>query len=282
LAVHILAQWFKKEYILEVRDLWPEAGIHLGYFKEKSIIYRFFRWCEELLINRAVMVVSVTRGVTENLQKRFPSLNIITVQNGVSQQRIYLEEKTEKQSDAPFKITYFGNMNASSDPLIIADIAKELPENMEIHLVGNGRLKHKLLNQCKKNKLQNVRDHGIVSHSELPTFLRQMDIAIIPILAPDFFRCVISNKLLEAMAAGLVVIFLGEGESAQIVQLSNCGIALPRGVTEIQQITDYLTKLQSNPHELPLVGERGRQFILRNFTREAKTATLVKRVRELL
>jgi glycosyltransferase involved in cell wall biosynthesis len=153
---------------------------------------------------------------------------------------------------------------------------------MEIHLVGNGRLKHKLLNQCKKNKLQNVRDHGIVSHSELPTFLRQMDIAIIPILAPDFFRCVISNKLLEAMAAGLVVIFLGEGESAQIVQLSNCGIALPRGVTEIQQITDYLTKLQSNPHELPLVGERGRQFILRNFTREAKTATLVKRVRELL
>ncbi len=108
-----------------------------------------------------------------------------------------------------------------------------------------------------------------------------MDLSIIPLLKGDFFKGVISNKLLNSMAAGIPVILFGSGESAEIVKYSGAGFVIDRNENELEELKKIIDNILLDEFKRDEIGLKGRNFILRNFTREKKTKSLTNFLRNI-
>lgn len=70
LSVGLTALWLKLRYdtpfIFEVRDLWPEAPIELGFLKNK-LLQKFSRWLAFVLYKQAKAIVALSAGMEKGI-----------------------------------------------------------------------------------------------------------------------------------------------------------------------------------------------------------------------
>jgi len=258
----------KIPYILEIRDLWPESGVHLGYFRRNSPVYMIMSEVERRLIENSSSIVVLTRGIGRELKRKYPNVPISIIHNGVLRKKIY--EREDGGKVFPLKLVFFGNITGSSDPMTIIEVAEYFGEKIEIHIAGDGRMREELFETIRNRKIENINYHGVIENSQMMDFLHEMDLSIVPIREGKFFDCVVSNKLLDSMAAGIPVILLGNGESAEIVEKSGCGVVIERGSEEMVEMEEFMDKIMKDKSLGRLLGTRGQKFILRNFLREDK------------
>lgn len=99
----LLAALIGKPWIVDVRDLWIDASVSLGYISEGSLIERVSRRFQQTVLHAADRITVTTEGTGESLQETYgESLGdkIVVIPNGVDIDRFQPKEASKTAETA--------------------------------------------------------------------------------------------------------------------------------------------------------------------------------------
>jgi len=293
LGAWILARLIGSKFVLEVRDLWPQALVDMGV-NESSLSIRLLRWLERFLYRTAASIVVLAQGSREYLVRMgVPDDKIEYIPNGVhlpsfdgtlhslseagtagvphaQVQARGRQALRRKYSFQKFTAVYTGAHGPANALDTILDAASLLKDRNDIEfvLVGDGPLKVQLVHSARERRLENVRFIDPVPKHEIPALLVAADVGVITLRAADAFSYGVSpNKLFDYMAARKPVVCSVAGWVARVVSEAQCGITVPpedpealaQAVVEIAGMTEQ---------DRAALGDRGRRLVEQEYSRE--------------
>lgn len=227
----LIAQVFGKKFIFEVRDLWPGGGIEMGKIKGRLVI-KASLFFEKYLYSKANLVVTCSDGQRNNIQKRFPSINCITIPHG-GDIHLFGEKKSEIQIHKGQNIfTHIGSLGFIHNCKLILDAAiyiKKIGRENELKIIfiGDGA-ERKMLEEMKvKNGLTNVEFLGLKPKEELFHWLNNSTATLFTTLNNETQNTSCPNKIFDSFAAGVPIIQTTTGWIKTLIENENCGVNVP-------------------------------------------------------
>jgi len=262
----------KASFVFEVRDIWPDEAIELGFLKNKILI-RMSYWLEKFLYKNADFLVVNSPGIKEFLikEKNVEGGKIVSVPNPVDINLFSFEDfslRQEMKWGDKVVVLYSGAHSAVYDLDLILDIAKEIKDERFVFvLLGDGRQKRALIERAEREDIKNILFLEPVSKIKTAEYIFAADICIAPLKNKKLLQYVYATKLFDYMAGARPIILAGEGVSRKLVcEEAKSGICvLPEDRIAFQEA---LLNLANDPVKREKYGKAGRQYLLKNFRSE--------------
>ncbi|RKY16401.1 MAG: glycosyltransferase WbuB [Planctomycetota bacterium] len=255
----LIAKVKRCAFIFEVRDLWPEALVAVGLSKP-GLLISVLKGLARFLHSRSSAVVTVTKRFQKKIQAQ-TSRSVYYLPNGVDTTLFYAWRKGRKTIR---RVGYVGTMGMAHGLEVLVDAAANL-NDVEFHFWGEGARKRNLIYYAQSRKLENVFFHAAVPRSRVPEIYNWLDICVISLRPTPIFADFLPSKLLEALACGVPVIAMLEGEGAEVAAKSGGAVVIPPGAA--QELVKAINRLRNNPQTLNQMSSRGSEFIRKNFDR---------------
>jgi len=221
----LLAKLTKAKLIMNISDLWPLSAKELGAVREDSILYKVLEKTECFLYRKSIVCMGQSQEIVDYI-KVHGANDIYLFRNGVDPERFERQETPlKRESDKPLKIVYAGLLGFAQGILEICENINFEELGVEFHIYGAGGQQADIEQFLVKNSNRNIFYHGKVTRDEIPMVLAAANCTLIP-LVKNIFGAV-PSKIYESMAAGLPILFSGEGEGAVIVEENNLGWVSP-------------------------------------------------------
>lgn len=268
----------RKPWVVDVRDLWIDASVGLGFINEGGFLERVSRAYEGFVLRTADCVTVTTTVLGERLVEQYviDVGKIVHLPNGVDTST-YAPTDTEPQPT----IVYTGNVGYAQDlkSCIRAMNQIEYPE-VKLKIVGDGDVKEKLEMLAVKEGVDGkVEFTGIVPRKEVPEILNSSMIGIAPLKESEELEYAVPTKVYEYMATKLPVVATGVGEIERILEESEGGILVDNEPDEISNIFEKLIRNPELRHEL---GDSGREYIQANYSRQNIAIKLSNQLQDLI
>jgi len=226
-----LAKFAKCKLIANISDIWPLSAKELGAISEGRL-YRILERLEHKIYRSAHICMGQSQEIVDHIAAH-GGKNVYLFRNGVDPTRFQIV-----RNDAityPVKLIYAGLLGFAQG---VADICKSInfaDIGAELHIYGAGGEQEEIEQYLQQNPNRGIFYHGVVSRQELPKKLQEAHLTLVP-LVKNIYGAV-PSKIYESMAAGLPIMFIGEGEGAKIVENNAIGL--------VAHAKDYAT-LQAN------------------------------------
>lgn len=283
-----LARKKKAKLIFNVSDLWPESAEKLGVVTNTQMLSMAYR-LEARLYKKAALVTGQTQGICENIRTRFPQVKTYWLPNGVdlayyNPQKIQAGNWRTKHgiSEKDFVFMYAGIIGIAQGLEIILQAAKKFAAvaNLKFVLMGSGPEKEKLLGLQAEWKLENVLFLDPISKKEMPSVLKSINAAIIPLRKLELFMGAIPSKIFENLAMEIPILLGVDGEARKLfIEQGNCGVYFEPENTEA--LCSAIQKLLDEPGYAAQLGRNGREFVNQNFNRENIAGSFYKELLKL-
>ena len=152
---------------------------------------------------------------------------------------------------------------------IVLEAAKKVEsnENIKIVLQGAGPEKEDLLALKEKLNLKKMIFMPPVEKSQMPSILKAVDVALVPLRKLDIFQGAIPSKIFEALAMKKPLLLGVDGEArTHFIEKGNAGYYFEP--ENIDELAEKLIQMANNPAELIEMGERARSYVSENFNRD--------------
>ena len=269
-----LSKKLNAKLIFNVSDLWPESAEKLGLVTNKYLLIMATR-LEHKCYGHSKLITCQTQGIVNNIQKRFTHKKVTWLPNGVDVS-FYNPEKIEagdfrqrngfKTGDVIF--FYGGILGYAQGLEIILETARRLEEFPEAQFViqGAGPEKEKLHLLKEKYKLENVHFFEPVKKSEMPSILKCIDVAVIPLKKLDLFKGAIPSKVFEALAMKKPLLLGVDGEAKNhFIDKAQAGLFYTP--EDIESMKAQIIFLLKNKNERREMGENARKYVSDVFDR---------------
>jgi colanic acid biosynthesis glycosyl transferase WcaI len=274
-----IAFWKRVPFVFEVRDLWPESLAAVGAGSEGSLLHRTLGAIAGFLYRRSDRIVVVSPAFKVHLIRYWnvPAEKIFIVENGVEADLFRLdpaalEMRKQLKLEDRFLICYIGTMgNAHGlDTLIAAagQLQTALPKAMFL-LIGEGAEKERIMDLAAAQGLNNIQFLGQQLRERIPAYVSSADLCLVLLKKTELFKTVIPTKLLEYMACERPVVIAVDGQARQIVEEAGAGVFVEPENSEA--LVKAILDLAEDPERRRQMGVSGRQYIVKNYSRE-KTA----------
>lgn len=287
MAASSMAKQSGVPFIMEVRDLWPAIFVELGVIRNPRLIRWLERW-EMALYRRATKVVTVTESFRRNLIERgVPDEKVVTVPNGADEEFWRPMERPRDLAQAlglndSFVVLYIGAHGISHALSRVLDAAQELRSHPHIRFVfvGDGAEKPRLVEQARQQGLANVQFLDAVDRNEVRQFYALADVCLVPLRDVPLFETFIPSKMFEIMAMSRPIVASVSGETADILQQSSAAIVVRP--EDSRAIAESILHLYRNRNEARAMGEAGRDFVVRNYSRRSLAAAYLEIMEEAI
>ena len=244
----LLARYLRnKKMVFEVRDIWPDALIELGVFNNK-IAQKAAYALEKACYKSADLIVALSPGMKDNIERRFNLDKVISVTNGANLDLFAALANTSKLP-AIFKDSniaiYTGNIGKTNNSELLYRAAQLLKaknnNSLKIVLVGDGQLKVELKKQAQQEGLDNFIILDLMPKTELVALLQNSIVSLIPLASAPLLDTSSPNKLFESLAAGVPVVQTTQGWIKDFLDQNNCGFTVkPDNPEELADLLIYL------------------------------------------
>jgi glycosyltransferase involved in cell wall biosynthesis len=282
-----LARKKKAALIFNVSDLWPESAEKLGVVTNRFLLKLAYR-LEAKLYRRSAFVTGQTQGICADIQRRFREVKTYWLPNGVDlayfdPAKIPANEWRRKNnfSDADVLFLYAGIIGIAQGLEIILEAAVDFIQQPRVKfiLMGSGPEKQKLQAIKQKRGLENVYFFDPVTKTEMPSVLRSVNAAIVPLRKLALFLGAIPSKIFENLAMEVPVLLGVDGEARELfIRQGNCGIYFEPGNSKA--LSQAVKTLLSDPQLAPTLGRNGREFVSANFNREKIAEAFYNRLKQ--
>lgn len=312
-APGLLAAGLGKPWVVDVRDLWIDASISLGYLGKGSLIERVSRRFQRFVLHTADRIMVTTELLGESLQDTYgESLGgkILLVPNGVDVDRFQPPPDREKwaepgvgrvaESDTvssgapgsetgvvtePYSgrsgqtIIYTGNLGSAQDlKSCIRAMSRLSTENVTLRLVGSGDMETELRELVDALDVgDQVEFAGVVPREEVPGLLREATIGIAPLRDTANLAYAMPTKVYEYMASGLPTVVTGRGEIKQFIEQSGGGVHV---ANDPAQIAEQLDELLADEVFRERLARNGREYS-KQYDRKEITRRLGEHLKQL-
>jgi glycosyltransferase involved in cell wall biosynthesis len=253
-----------------VRDLWPESLVAVGASHKQSPMVRALESVARRLYASASHVVTVTEAQRAAIVAGgIPADQVTVVPNGVDEQFLSGAAPSSAPGSGPFIVTYIGTLGMAHHLETLLDAAHRLrgDSGYRFRIVGEGARRAALEAQARALALDNVEFVGERPREEVPRWIAESSACLVLLRKTDVFTTVVPSKMLEIMAVGRPIVLGVRGEASALLNRAGAGVAIEPENAE--QLVAALAALRADPPRRRPMGESGRQFVRREFLREA-------------
>ncbi|HEY8401776.1 MAG TPA: glycosyltransferase family 4 protein [Cytophagaceae bacterium] len=285
LTIGLIALRLKRKhnipYYFEVRDLWPEAPIQMGFIKN-YFLKKFLYKMEETIYKNATLLVALSPGIRDGIERVVPDKLVYLIPN-LSDCTFFKMEAKDKALEEKFKvkdkfvISYFGaigkvNNLESIIPVMIACQQKNLP--VEFLIAGKGAEADKIKALCEKAGLNNTQFLGFLNKEGVSEVMNVTDAAYISFANKPILETNSPNKFFDALAAAKLCITNTKGWIKELVEQKECGFYYDNSSPQV--FLDKLTPFLEDKNKLFEFQKNARILAEQHFSREIQTQRFVK------
>lgn len=270
-----LSRKLEAKLIFNVSDLWPESAEKMGVVTNKTLLKMAYR-LEAKCYRKSSLVTGQTNGIVNNILERFPETKVHWLPNGVDVE-FYNPNKIEPgdfreqigAEDNDVVFFYGGIIGYAQGLEIVLEAAEKVKHESRIKIVlqGAGPVKDQLLQLQSEKELDNVIFRDPVAKSDMPSILKAVDVALVPLRKLDIFKGAIPSKIFEAQAMELPLLLGVEGEAHQhFVQNAAAGYAYePENASDM---AEKMLDLAGDDVKRKQMGVNGRTYVSEYFNRD--------------
>lgn len=263
----ILAKLTGARFVMNVSDLWPLSARELGAISGNGFIYKTLEKLERHLYKKSAFCMGQSQEIVDYI-KDHGAKEVYLFRNGVDPRRF--EGIDVKPEEGKVKLVYAGLLGFAQG---IADICKSInfaELGMEFHIYGAGGEQAEIEATIMENPNKGIYYHGVVSRHELPSKLKEANMTLIP-LVKNIFGAV-PSKIYESMAAGLPIMFVGEGEGARIVKENKIGLVAHS--KDYKALEENIRYAVSHPEEMKEMSSNCKDCAENKFNRPKQVKAL--------
>jgi colanic acid biosynthesis glycosyl transferase WcaI len=263
-------------FVFEVRDLWPESLSAVGVSGEDSLLHQSLAKIARFLYDHSDHIVVVSPAFKDRLIEdwRVPAGKVSVVENGVETTKFTPEaaiaENLRRQLgvEGRFVASYIGTMGNAHGLETLLDAAADLQVRdplVSFLLIGEGAEKARIKSLANSRGLANLKFLNQQPREKIPAYILASDACLVLLKKTEVFKTVIPTKMLEFMSCARPVILGVDGQARQIVDEAGAGLAIePENAAAL---ADAISLLHQNRNLATTMGQSGREYILKNFSR---------------
>ncbi len=261
----LLRVFRKTPVVYDIQDMWPDTLQATGMIANKRLLAVVGRVCD-WVYRRVDRIVVLSPGFKQLLIERdVPETKIDVIYNwcaedalesSVSEKRITLSENGE------FHILFAGNMGkaqALDSVLAAAQRLKASVPGLVFVFLGGGIEVDRLKNVANKQSLTNVIFLPPVPFGEVGAYLNSADALFVHLKQDPLFRITIPSKTQAYMAAGKPILMAVDGDAADLVRESKCGM-----VAESESLDSIVNSakmiMNASKEERSQMADNGRRY----------------------
>jgi glycosyltransferase involved in cell wall biosynthesis len=268
-----LAFRFRVPWVLDVRDLWPDAAVAVGEM-EDGLLYRTAARIERRLYRSAAAITAATDDFVRAIEGRGGAGKVSLVRNGTS--ALFLAAGLEEadpselgERDSRFTWTYAGNLGLAQGLEAAVEAAAQLGDGFRLILIGEGPRRAELTRMAEGLPPGTVEIREPIPPERAAHLLRASD-ALLVSLAPGFDGFV-PSKLFDFCAMARPVVLASKGEAVKLAEDAEAAICVPPA--DPDALAGAVRALAEDAGLRERLAQRGREFAERN-SREAGVAQL--------
>jgi colanic acid biosynthesis glycosyl transferase WcaI len=259
-------------FVMDVRDLWPDAAVALGELSKPWMI-RAASLLERFLYRRARLITVVTRGFADAIAAKGISREKLhwapngTLPELFSPERIDPKLRERLGLGNRFTITFAGLMGIAQGMEFLLDVAASYRNEPDVVFLfmGDGPLRNALAERAAAEGLSNVVFHPQVPLDEAAPYLNASDLLLVPLRDDPVFDTFIPSKLFDFLACRPPVLLAVPGEASALLEESGGGVsARPE---DLESFRTAIERVRKDPAAARAMGEAGQQFVTTRFAR---------------
>lgn len=285
LTVGLVAWWLKRRrglpYVFEVRDLWPEAPIQLGYVRAAPLRWAL-RKLERLIYDGARRIIALSPGMVAGVRASGTATPVMLVPNMADTARFRPAFAGSGGNEAPFIILYAGALGRANRVGFLLDAAEATQASglaaVQFVVAGDGAEADGLRADATRRGLANVQFVGALNGEQLAAWRARAAASFtcfdtMPVLATNS-----PNKFFEGLACGALSVVTVGGWLRELVEQHACGFGYDPLIP-----TEFIAKLRPFVEDragLRAAQQRARQLAATQFSREKLAAQAARLILE--
>jgi colanic acid biosynthesis glycosyl transferase WcaI len=261
--------------VLNLQDILPEAAVHVGLIKNPKLI-QIFEALEMFAYRTATKTSVIADGFVEHLlSKDVPAHKIVQIPNWVDVNFIRPLPREDNQFrithqlNDKFVVLYSGNIALTQGLETVIEAATYLCDHSKIAIVivGEEAALERLEQHCQSCGANNVILLPLQPREDLPEMLAAADVGLV-IQKQNVISFNMPSKIQVLMASGraLIASVPATGSAARAVEQSGGGIIVDPENPEA--LAAAILELYEHPEQVTILGERSREYALKNYTLE--------------
>lgn len=264
-AAATVAARHRVPWVMDVRDLWPEAAVALGELSNQralTLADRLARW----LYGNAAAITTVTEPFRGAIAQKTDPAKLTLVPNGttsmwldganVPSDRVALGLPPDR-----FLLTYAGNLGLAQGLPSVLDAVRRLDDDFALVLLGDGPLRSQLEEEAA------ALGERVIFRDQVPPddairYLRASDALLVPLGADPALASFVPSKLFDFCAVGRPVILSAAGEPRRLAEESGAALAVDPG--EPDQLEAAVRRLRDDDVLARDLAAAGRAFAAEN------------------
>ena len=220
-AARAVAIRHRVPWVMDVRDLWPEAAVILGELTNPRMI-RAAERLERRLYASAAAIVTVTDAFSSDIAaKTTDDGKISVIPNGTT--RLWIDAGEADVSRAELELpedrflwTYAGNVGIAQGLEAAVDAAAQLGDDFQLLIIGGGPQMEEIKERAAALPAGRIAFRGLVEPALAARYLRASDATLVTLAARPELAKFVPSKLFDCCAVGRPVILAAEGESRRL------------------------------------------------------------------
>ncbi len=250
-TVGLPAVTYKKKFgtpiFFNLQDLWPENVHEVLGLRFPPLTWVINKIVDKIYTN-SDKILCASNGFVKNLKERgVPDEKLIFWPQFCPEPNFEGVSKPEIYSDEQFNMVFTGNIGDAQGLDLMIEAAKELKgRGIRWHLVGDGRAKERLQKLAEEYQVTDeVRFVGRVSEEEANRYVHFADCAYLSFQDNVLFNMTLPAKLQTYLACGAPILAAAGGESAELIESVQCGIATPPRLKELTAAVEKMLALST-------------------------------------
>lgn len=282
LLAGLLKKKLKCPFIYSLQDVFPDTLVITGLAKRNSILWKIGRRVENATYRYADRIVVISRDFQRNImEKGTPEEKISLIYNWINEREVYAVSREENPlydeyglSRDKFYVAYCGNVGHTQNMDILLDAAKFLRDTHEdigFIIVGEGACRDHVEERIHSEGLRNVALLPFQPYEKISQVFSLGNVGLL-ISKRGTSSHSVPVKTWSYLSARCPVLasFDSDSELCQLLSEHGCGVCIEPDNAEA--LRDVVIRLAGERDKLPGMGERGREFILRELTAKVSAA----------
>ena len=258
-----VARRHRVPWVMDVRDLWPEAAVALGELTDPRAL-AFAEGLERWLYRDATSIIGVTEPFLRIIGEKTPDPRKISIiSNGttplwIEAARIERDRASVQLPEEQFVWTYAGNVGPAQGLDAAVEAAGLLDDRFTLLILGDGPLRSILERQAKQLAPGRVVFRDQVSEEEAARYLRASDALLVSLSDHAVLHSAVPSKVFDYCATGRPVVIAGAGESARLTEEAGAALTVPPA--DAHALAAAISRLRASPSLVRSLGAAGRTF----------------------
>lgn len=269
-AAAMVAARHRVPWILDVRDLWPEAAVVLGELRGERAIAAAER-LERRLYRSAAAIVTVTEPFRAAIAAHVPGKRIEVIPNGTTRAWMDAGADPDPQAAASdpsraFTWMYAGNHGIAQGLEHAVEAQRLLGDGFRLVLLGDGPQRAALREQAADLPPGAVEFREAVQPQEAAIQMREADALLVSLAPTPELAKFVPSKLFDSWALGRPVVLAAGAESARLASEGPSAAIVEPG--DPQALAEAVRELRDHPRGAAEMALRARRLVADRYLRE--------------